>query len=52
MEVLDASMKEVYDGNLEAYVEPEAYQGEIDRFKLSKDTGGLHGGVKDRQGKG
>ena len=29
VEVLDASMKEVYDGNLEAYVEPEAYQGEI-----------------------
>ena len=22
-------MKEVYDGNLEAYVEPEAYHGEI-----------------------
>ena len=29
VEVLDASMKEVYDGNLEAYVEPEAYQGEL-----------------------
>lgn len=29
VEVLDVSMKEVYDGNLEAYVEPEAYHGEM-----------------------
>lgn len=29
VEVLDASMKEVYDGNLEAYVNPDSYSGEI-----------------------
>lgn len=29
VEVLDASMKEVYDGNLEAYVKPDGYNGEI-----------------------
>ena len=29
VEVLDASMKEVYDGNLKAYVTPDAYHGEI-----------------------
>lgn len=29
VEVLDASMKEVYDGNLEAYVDPDSYNGEI-----------------------
>lgn len=29
VEVLDASMKEVYDGKLEAYVSPDAYHGEI-----------------------
>lgn len=29
VEVLDASMKEVYDGNLEAYVKPDSYHGEI-----------------------
>mgnify|MGYP002511648078 CR=1 FL=1 len=29
VEVLDASMREVYKGNLEAYVNPDAYHGEI-----------------------
>lgn len=29
VEVLDESMKEVYDGNLEAYVDPQNYHGEM-----------------------
>lgn len=29
VEILDASMKEVYDGNMEAYVAPDAFHGEI-----------------------
>lgn len=34
VEVLDASMKEVYDGNLEAYVKPELYNGEIQKMMV------------------
>lgn len=29
VEILDASMKEVYEGNMEAYVDPQNYHGEI-----------------------
>lgn len=29
VEILDASMRDVYNGNLEAYVNPDAYHGEI-----------------------
>ncbi|MFR8226943.1 MAG: sensor histidine kinase [Lachnospirales bacterium] len=34
VEVLDASMREVYDGNMEAYVNPELYNGEIQKMMV------------------
>ncbi len=34
VEVLDASMEEVYDGNLKAYVKPELYNGEIQKMMV------------------
>ncbi len=34
VEVLDVSMRDVYDGNLEAYVEPETYHGEIKNMMI------------------
>lgn len=34
VEVLDASMKEVYDGNMEAYVNPDLYNGEIQKMMV------------------
>ena len=38
VEILDASMKEVYDGNMEAYVAPDAFHGEIKSMMIYYNT--------------